>query len=343
MKMRRTMLPVVLTLLICGVSVLKTHAAGQVVTKETREWAKKTIENEKAVAVAPSQNTMVVLYFLNVTKRKELDPLEKGMTLMLLTDLSQVPELQLVERVKLQALAEELKLGSSGLVAQGSAPRIGKLVGARWVVGGNFFNAKMEQFDTQSRLLDVASTIISDQFTISGTLDEILNTEKELIFRIVDKLKISLKPEVAAAIRKPCSTSMKALDSLFRGIDASDRGEYQQAGELYSEALKADPDVCVAAAALQELVGMGGYSDRATSARTKGKGKETVKGETAKTGTSQTPEPAIGIFAPQSALADTASSVSSQTSFTNQIVPEEAIRKDTLPQTTPVRIRATFP
>ncbi|MDD2734854.1 MAG: CsgG/HfaB family protein [Desulfuromonadaceae bacterium] len=323
MKIRRVILPVVLALLMCVVSVPKTHAAGQVVTQETRDWAKKTIENEKTVAVAPTQNAMVILYFLNRTGRAELDPLQKGMTLMLLTDLSQVPNLQFVERIKLQALAEELGLGSSGLVDQTTAPRVGKLVGARFISGGDFVGGKEARFDTQSRLLDVTSSEISAQFSLSGTLDEILATEKELVFKIVDTLKISLKPEEVAAIRKPCSNSVKALDSLFRGVDASDRGEYQQAGELYSEALKIDPDICAAAAALQELIGMGGYSDSM-----KGKGGKTAKGD---------------IFAPQSALADIAYSVSSQTSLTNQIVHVDVLPKSAIAATTPVRIKVTFP
>lgn len=338
MKMRQTMLPAVLALLICGVSVLKTHAAGQVVTQETREWAKKTIENEKTVAAAPAQNALVILYFLNRTGRVDLNPLQKGMTLMLLTDLSQVPNLQLVERIRLQALAEELGLGSSGLVDQATAPRVGKLVGARFISGGDFVGGKETRFDTQSHLLDVTSTGITGQFSLPGTLDEILVTEKELVFKIVDKMKISLKPEEEAAIRKPCSTSLRALDSLFRGVYASDRGEYQQAGELYSEALKADPDICVAAAALQELIGMGGYSDSM-----KGKGGGTAKEETAKTETSAETEPAVKIFATQSALADAASAVSSQTSLTNQIVHEDVLPKSALAATTPVRIKVTFP
>lgn len=329
MIMRRVMLPAVLALLIYGVSVLKADAAGQVVTQEAKEWAIKTIAGEKAVAAAPARNTLVVLYFLNRTGRVELDPLQKGMTLMLLTDLSQVPDLQLVERIKLQALAEELGLGSSGLVDQASAPRVGKLVGARFLSGGDFVGGKEARFDTQSRLLDVASTEIPGQFSLPGTIDDILATEKELVFKIVDTLKISLKSEVAKAIRKPCSISLKALDSLFRGVDASDRGEYQQAGELYSEALKADPDVCAAAMALQELVQMGKYS----AAQVKGKGGDSSQ---------QAAEGSAEIFAPASATADIGAAVSSQVIQIKPTTQENlpAVKPQSM---TPVTIRATFP
>lgn len=325
MNIRRAILPAVLSLLICGLSVLSSHAAGQVVTQDARDWAKKTLAGEKALTVTPSDNTMVILYFINLTGRSELNPLEKGMTLMLLTDLSQVPGLELIERVKLQALVEELKLGRSGLVDQQTAPRIGKLVGARWITGGDFAGGKQESFDTRSRLLDVASSAVAGQFSVAGTLDDILKTEKDLVFTIVDQLKISLKPEVAAAIRKPCSTNLKALDALFRGVDASDRGEYQQAGELYSEAIKEDPDVCVAGIALQELVRMGGYSERAASSRMKIRA---VK--------------AADAFNPKSALEDTATSVSGQTSLTGKFTDRNMIDQP-VSRTTPVTIRVNFP
>jgi TolB-like protein len=332
-----------MSLLICGVSVPISHAAGQVITQEAREWAKKTLENEKKHAVTPDKNTMVILYFQNLTGRKELTPLEKGMTLMLLTDLSQVPDLQLIERIKLQALAEELKLGSSGLVDKKTAPRIGKLVGAGMVVGGDF-SGKKKTFDTKSRILNVASSKISGQFSLPGTYEDILETEKELVFKIVDQLKITLKPKVEAAIRKPCSTNLKALDALFRGVDASDRGELQQAGEFYNEALKADPDVCVAATALQELVQMNKYSDRTTPIRMKGKTVTPAKAEMAKTETAKAAEPMVEAFAPQSALADAASSVSGQTSLTNQFATRNTNNRDILPRAlTPVTIRVNFP
>lgn len=308
MKMRKAILPAVMLMLICGLSVLSAHAAGQVVTQVDRDWAKKTLEVEKTLAANPDINSLVILYFINLTGRKELNSLEKGMTLMLMTDLSQVPELHLVERVKLQALAEELKLGSSGLVDQTTAPRVGKLLGARSIVGGDFVSGEQRLFNTQARLLDVASSAIADQFLVAGALEDVLKTEKELVFRIVDKLKISLKPEVTTAIRKPCSTNLKALDSLFRGIDASDRGEYQQAGDLYQEALNADPDVCVAAVALQELFKLGLYSDRAK-------------------------------FSPREALEETAQSVSGQTSLSNSYSTPKV-----LPRTaTPVSIKVDFP
>ena len=108
------------------------------VTDDARTWAKQAVAQEKALKAVTVANTVAVLYFFNRTGQPDLDPLQKGLTVMLITDLSKVKSLTVVERVRLQALAEELKLGVSGLVTENTAPRVGKLLGAHWLVGGNF-------------------------------------------------------------------------------------------------------------------------------------------------------------------------------------------------------------
>ena len=82
--------------------------AGQVVTDATRSWAKEVLAQEKSLKLEPAPGTVAVLYFDNKSGRSALDPLKKGIALMLITDLSTVKGLRLVERTRIQALVEEL-------------------------------------------------------------------------------------------------------------------------------------------------------------------------------------------------------------------------------------------
>jgi hypothetical protein len=71
----------------------------------------------------------------------------------------------------------------------------------------------------------------------------------------------------------------------------------------------------------------------------KGKGVIAAKDETAKAA-----DPLAEAFAPQSALTDTALSVSGQTSLTNQFATRNSTNRDVLPRaTTPVTVRVNFP
>jgi TolB-like protein len=66
--------------------------------------------------------------------------LRKGLTQMLVSDLAGVPEIDIVERVRLQDAIEELELNRTNKIDQGSANRIGKLLGARYLVLGGYFD-----------------------------------------------------------------------------------------------------------------------------------------------------------------------------------------------------------
>ena len=65
---------------------------------------------------------------------------------MLITDLSKIKGIKVLERVKMQALVEELGLGISGLVEAKTFPRVGRLLGAQHLVGGDIVKGKMEDF-----------------------------------------------------------------------------------------------------------------------------------------------------------------------------------------------------
>lgn len=239
--------------------VILTSAAwgGQVVTKDAKLWAKKALEEEKSLTVLPSAKTLAVLYFQNKTGQSELDPLQKGLALMLTTDLSNVKDIQVVERIRFQALVEEMGLGVSGLVEPDTAPRVGRLLGARWLIGGAILEAKRDQLQIQSNPLDVPTQEILGQITSQGMLTDLFRIEKDLLFDIIKLLKIEVTPLEEQELRKPCSKSIKALMSLFKGVEASDRGEYEKAAEYYEKALKEDPAICEAKGALQELRSLG--------------------------------------------------------------------------------------
>jgi len=241
-----------------GILLTPSSWAGQVVTEDIRLWAGRTLAQEKTLGAVITPDTVAVLYFNNKTERTRLDFLRKGLTLMLITDLSKISDIRVIERVRLQALVEELGLGVSGLVASGTVPRVGKLLGAEYIIGGDFIKGKIDEFQIKSNLLEVPGGEVFGLSVIEGILKELFRMEKDLLFEIIKYLKtVKLTPEKEEELRKPLSTDVEALFSLFKGIESSDRGNYGEAAIFYEKALKKDPGLKPAKGAMQELYHLG--------------------------------------------------------------------------------------
>lgn len=92
----------------------------------------KKLSNEK-----PEPNSVAVQAFTN-----RGDPgyaaLAKGIAAMVITDLSKVPGLKILERQKVQKLLDEVRLSASGLTSEESQVRAGRLMKAEKVVVGTF-------------------------------------------------------------------------------------------------------------------------------------------------------------------------------------------------------------
>lgn len=227
--------------------------AGQLVSPADREWAKKAVAEEKSLSAPAGKNTIAVLYFRNATGDPSLDPMRKGIPLLLVTDLSGVSGLTVIERTRLQALTEETSLGATGLVEAGTAPRTGKLLGARWLVGGEIGREKPTRIDLVSNVADVPSGTMSGKTTAGGEIERLFEVEKELLFGVLKMVDVKVTPEEELRLRKPCSKSATALAALFLGVDAGDRGELDKAEGYYRKALQIDPGVCIASDALKEI------------------------------------------------------------------------------------------
>ena len=235
MKTKRLLMLIILALFATAAS---SPAWGrQVVTDDDRSWAKQAVAQEKALKTVATANTVGVLYFFNRTGQPDLDPLQKGLTVMLITDLAKVKSLTVVERVRLQALAEELKLGVSGLVAENTAPRVGKLLGAHWLVGGNFLGGTPSPLQIKSNVLDVPASQIAGESRAEGVLEELLRMEKDLVFEIVKFLKIVPTPQEETELKKPLTINVKALIDFSKCIDLSDRKAYEEASKSCESAL----------------------------------------------------------------------------------------------------------
>src|SRR5262249_47794865 len=113
-------------------------------------------------------------------KDQALEPLGKGLAEMLISDLAGATDgVKIVERARLEEVLAEQKLGRSGKVDTRTAARIGKLLGARYLVLGSYFDA-MGTFRADPRLVDVETGEIVKALGATGKPDDFLALEQGL-------------------------------------------------------------------------------------------------------------------------------------------------------------------
>ncbi|MBL8994208.1 MAG: hypothetical protein JNM63_12770, partial [Spirochaetia bacterium] len=139
---------------------------------------------------AADKPALSVLYFENLNPGTGTNFLTKALAEMLVSDLTQVRELTLIERDGLEKVLREMELGASGLVDEKSAPKIGKLVGATHLLSGNFLADDKGAVLVNYKILGVEGAQILGGGSVSGTKDNLI------------QLKDSLSASVYAALKK---------------------------------------------------------------------------------------------------------------------------------------------
>ncbi len=201
--------------------------------------AKKALAKEKTLmTVQPEANTVAVCYFQDLSPDKSLRAFQKGLAAMVITDLSKIKSLKVVERIRLQALLAEMKLGQTGIVDQNTAPKVGKLLGAENLIVGSL---------TLGSINATTSLTSSKAGKIKGTSSVTVEQEKfyELPIAIVKDiagiLDITLTPAESKAIDIPHTTVYNAFIYYGQALDALDAGNWKEAEDLFAKAVKEDP------------------------------------------------------------------------------------------------------
>lgn len=103
-----------------------------------QDEVKAAIAAEASISSAPPEpGSIAILPFVNRGDAAQ-GVLSKGLTAMLISDLSKVPGVKVLERAKLQKLLDELKLSASGLVDEKTALRTGRMMKAEKIMIGDY-------------------------------------------------------------------------------------------------------------------------------------------------------------------------------------------------------------
>ena len=115
---------------------------------------KSIIQNEKEISAEDiSDSTMAVFPLIYHGVNADYFPLSRGFSEMISIDLAKLKEIKVLERVRIQAVLDELKFSQSTMVDQSSAPRVGKILRAGTIVSGDYDVSENGGFDNKSWIL----------------------------------------------------------------------------------------------------------------------------------------------------------------------------------------------
>jgi TolB-like protein len=237
------------------------------------------------IAEAQARPVVAVMYFDNNSigrDRADYDGVGKGIAELMVNDLLANPNLRVVERERVQALITEQNLTKGGSIDPQTAIRLGKMIGAQYMITGGFMSDGRGNFVLTGRTINVETSAIGNPTRITAKGDDVLGMIAQLTTKMNAEMKLpplrtadagmgaqpagqpaapavaeakasgnkpaetkAAKPaeaKVAQVAAKPRKMDMKTAMLYSKALEAEDAGNRAQAVELYRQVNDKFPD-----------------------------------------------------------------------------------------------------
>lgn len=190
-------------------------------------------------------------------EREDYEALRRGIAGILIGELGQNPNVRLVERAEAQRILDEQSLGAAGRVDRETAARVGRMVGARYMITGTFIDLYGE-FRLDARVIDVETGVILKSVSNDPRIrdiKELYRIIQSLASRIVTETKLPALPPSGRPVVREVPT--EALTLYSKALLYEDTGNKAKAIEFYEAAIRAFPDFTEAKEGLRKAKGSG--------------------------------------------------------------------------------------
>jgi TolB-like protein len=205
-------------------------------------------EDERAV--------VAVLQYENNTGDAKYEHLGRALSSMMISDLSVLDQIRLVERARLEELMAELDLQQSAYVDPESAQSVGLILGAQYVVAGAFVTAEPEM-RLDSRIAKVETSEIVTTAEVSGGSETLFDLQQQLADEVVLGFGIVLTEEEQGRLRAQQEANrIDDVDTALKFSEALcliDYGAYTDAFEVMQDVQSAAPGSAIVGATMSML------------------------------------------------------------------------------------------
>src|SRR5947207_6675646 len=184
--------------------------------------------------------------------KDNFDALQKGIAGLMISDLAANAAVRVVERDELQKLLDEQNLGAAGAgrVDPPTAAKIGKLVGARYVVTGVFIDFYGD-FRLDARLINVETSEIIKVESDRMQRDHLFDLIRTVATKLMRDANLPALPKRASEQPMNRQVPTEALTYYSRALLYHDRGQKALAVAMYEKALQIFPDFAEASDGLK--------------------------------------------------------------------------------------------
>ena len=175
--------------------------------------------------------------------KEDFEALRKGIAAMLISELAWNTDVRLVDRFETQRVLDEQGLAVAERVDRETAAKVGKLVGARYMVAGSFIDLYGD-FRVDARIIDVETGEILKVVRSDPKLHDrrdMMQMIHSVARAILADTRLPPLP-AASAQRSPRQVPTDALAFFSRALLYHDRGDRAKAIEYYQKALDVFPD-----------------------------------------------------------------------------------------------------
>lgn len=213
---------------------------------------------------APSPRPTVAVMSINnasLVQHGDYEQIGRGLVDILITELQQNPSIDVVDREHIRRVMEEQDLDSTGRVSPETAVRIGRILGAQYMLFGGFVVDGRGRMRLDLRAVNVETTRIEYVVSKSRNASDMLELVEELAAEVNRSMRL---PPLGARVRPavgpqaPDSSRFRAMVLYSRGVEEQDRGNTQQAVLLFEAALQRNPQHDRARLRLEQLKPRGG-------------------------------------------------------------------------------------
>lgn len=223
-----------------------THLPQDIWPKELRDKWYEILKNKNALACDEDKSsgvrTIAIMEFDNFSVGKyqqELGYLSKGLADFFEHDFGKISSLKVVERDKIDFVLKEQELQKSGGVDPATAVKVGKILGAQYMIFGSITQLDDKSTRMIVRVVSVETSEIIASVDKEGK-PEYAKLEKELVEELAARLDVQLTDAVKNLLKEGGTESIDATTLYSRGLDFMDKYDYKNAYECFKKAYEMD-------------------------------------------------------------------------------------------------------